>query len=303
MLNILLIFIYLLAGVVLQKTNALPKDFHQKINAFVINVSLPALALLHIPGLHFTSALWMPVATAWIVYVLAFLFFLFLQKIFLFNNKTLACLTLCCGLFNSAFIGLPIVEAVYGKEGLQLAILVDQPGSFLVLSILGVFTAVWYSAGKTDAMLLVRKILSFPPLWGFLFALILLFSKSSLPQFVLPPLKILAALLTPLALISVGLQLKFSIASIFEKEVILGLGYKLLIAPAAIFLLYGVLLQNHTLEMKVSVLQAAMGPMISGAIIASNYGLNARLASLLVGIGIPLSFITAAGWYFVSNIQ
>jgi len=132
--------------------------------------------------------------------------------------------------------------------------------------------------------------------------LVLLFTKIEVPSLTILPLKILAALLTPLALISVGLQLKFNIQSIKEKEVIAGLGYKLLIAPAAIFLLYAVVLHNHTLEMKVSVLQAAMGPMISGAIIASNYGLNPRLASLLVGIGIPLSFFTIAGWYFISNL-
>jgi len=302
MLNILLIFVYLFAGLALQKVNALPKDFHLKINAFIINISLPALALLHIPKLQFSTTLWMPVATAWIVYLLAFIFFKLIQKLLHFNNYTLACLTLCCGLFNSAFIGLPTVQALYGSKGLQLAILVDQPGSFLVLSTLGVFTAVWYSAGKTDVLIVLRKIFSFPPLWGFIFALILLFTKTNLPTFTLPALKILAALLTPFALVSVGLQLKFSIDSLKEKEVIAGLGYKLLIAPAAIFLLYGVLLNNHTLEMKVSVLQAAMGPMISGAIIASNYGLNPRLASLLVGIGIPLSFFTIAGWYFISNL-
>ena len=302
MLNILLIFIYLFAGLVLQRVNILPKDFHLKINAFIINISLPALALLHIPKLQFSSALWMPVATAWIVYVLAFVFFKLIQKALRFDNYTLACLTLCCGLFNSAFIGLPTVQALYGNQGLQLAILVDQPGSFLVLSTLGLFTAVWYSAGKTDIFVIGRKIFSFPPLWGFLFALVLLFTKTEVPSLTILPLKILAALLTPLALISVGLQLKFNIQSIKEKEVIAGLGYKLLIAPAAIFLLYAVMLQNHTLEMKVSVLQAAMGPMISGAIIASNYGLNPRLASLLVGIGIPLSFFTIAGWYFISNL-
>jgi predicted permease len=302
MLNVLLIFVYLFAGILLQKVKFLPKNLHLSINAFIINISLPALALLHITKLQFSSGLWMPVATAWIVYVLAFIFFKTIQKVLHYDNYTLACITLCCGLFNSAFIGLPTVQALYGNEGLQLAILVDQPGSFLVLSTLGVITAVWYSPGKSSVFIVVRKILSFPPLWGFLFALVLLLTKTDLPTFTIPPLKVLAALLTPFALVSVGLQLKFNIQSIKEKEVISGLGYKLLIAPAAIFLLYGIILKNHSLEMKVSVLQAAMGPMISGAIIATNYGLNPRLASLLVGIGIPLSFVTIAGWYFISNM-
>jgi predicted permease len=48
---------------------------------------------------------------------------------------------------------------------------------------------------------------------------------------------------------------------------------------------------------KVTVLQAAMAPMITAAIIAQEYELNSDLANLMVGIGIPLSFLTILMWY------
>jgi malate permease and related proteins len=45
---------------------------------------------------------------------------------------------------------------------------------------------------------------------------------------------------------------------------------------------------------QVTVFEAAMGPMIGGAIVALDYGLNPRLVTLMVGLGLPLSLLTAA---------
>jgi predicted permease len=46
------------------------------------------------------------------------------------------CLILTAGLGNTSFLGFPIIEALYGQEGMKTAILVDQPGTFVVLSTL-----------------------------------------------------------------------------------------------------------------------------------------------------------------------
>jgi predicted permease len=42
-----------------------------------------------------------------------------------------------------------------------------------------------------------------------------------------------------------------------------------------------------------------MAPMITGCILASSYGLKPRLSSMMIGFGIPISFITLLFWYFV----
>ena len=48
---------------------------------------------------------------------------------------------------------------------------------------------------------------------------------------------------------------------------------------------------------KVTVLETAMAPMITGSIVAISNNLEPKLASLMVGVGIPLSFFTLAIWY------
>jgi predicted permease len=55
------------------------------------------------------------------------------------------------------------------------------------------------------------------------------------------------------------------------------------------------------LLLKTAVLQAAMAPMISGGILAVSHRLNPPLANAMVGLGIPLSFITVPLWAWGLN--
>jgi predicted permease len=61
-------------------------------------------------------------------------------------SKKIGCLILTAGLGNTSFLGFPIIEALYGQEGMKTAILVDQPGTFVVLSTLEL-SATMYSKG------------------------------------------------------------------------------------------------------------------------------------------------------------
>jgi predicted permease len=42
--------------------------------------------------------------------------------------------------------------------------------------------------------------------------------------------------------------------------------------------------------------------MITGGIIAMTYGLDPRLAASLLGVGIPLSFLTLPAWYWLLTV-
>jgi predicted permease len=49
-------------------------------------------------------------------------------------------------------------------------------------------------------------------------------------------------------------------------------------------------------------MQSAMAPMITASILASNYGLKPKLSSMMVGVGIPLSFLSLAFWYWILQV-
>ena len=52
---------------------------------------------------------------------------------------------------------------------------------------------------------------------------------------------------------------------------------------------------------KVVIMEAAMASNITASILAASYGLKPRLASMMIGYGIPISFITLAFWYFIAE--
>jgi hypothetical protein len=72
----------------------------------------------------------------------------------------------------------------------------------------------------------------------------------------------------------------------------LGLGFKLVLGPLLIALVYFRALSWNGEVSRVTIFEAAMGAQIGGAIVAMRYGLSPSLITLMVGVGIALSFLT-----------
>ena len=229
----------------------------------------------------------------------SYLFFSAIGNRFGWSKKLTGCLIITAGLGNTSFLGFPMIEALYGEEGLKTAILVDQPGSFVVLSTVGVLVATLYSSGNPNGFQITKKILLFPPFITFLIACVMNVIQVDFHEYAQFLFQKMGNGVTPLALLSVGLQLRFEPKSQHWKFLGLGLLYKLILTPALIYLLYVVILQQHSKVIQVAIMESAMAPMITACILAATHGLKPRLCSMMIGFGIPISFITLLFWYFV----
>ncbi|MBL0012722.1 MAG: AEC family transporter [Flavobacterium sp.] len=297
--SFILLFLCLILGYGLQFVNAFPKNAHLTLNQFVIYISLPALALFYIPKIQINAQLLYPLGIAWLGFLFSFLFFYLIGKRLKWSNKLIGCLIITAGLGNTSFVGFPVIQALFGEEGLKTAIIVDQPGSFVVISTLGIITAVYFSKGQATAKEMSRKILLFPPFIAFFIACIMcLLAVDFIPDFQTVFQK-LGSTVTPIALLSVGYQIKFDKNSQHWKFLRLGLFFKLMLTPAFFYILYKVVGNGKGLVVDVSIMEAAMAPMITGTILSASYGLKPKLSNMMVSIGIPLSFITLAFWYFI----
>lgn len=299
MFNFVLIFVFLLLGIVLQNVKQFPKNTYKILNRVVIYICLPALALYYIPKIKWSNDLLFPISVAWIGFIVSYLLFSFLGKKFGWSKKLIGCLIITAGLGNTSFLGFPIIQALYGEEGMKTAILVDQPGSFVVLSTLGILVATLFSSGSPNRFHIAKKILFFPPFITFLLACVMNILGFDFHQYVEFVLQKIGSTMTPMAMLSVGLQLRFDRKSQHWRFLGLGLLYKLVITPAMFYLLYVVLLQQHTKSIQVAIMESAMAPMITACILASSHGLKPRLSSMMIGFGIPISFITLLFWYFI----
>jgi predicted permease len=297
MINIVMLFVCLLAGVVLGRTGRLPGNAYITINGFIIHVALPALILSQIHGLHFSRDMLWPVLMPWMLFAMSIGVFVALARVWRFSPLTTGALIMTAGLGNTSVVGLPMIETFYGANQMATGILIDQLGTYLVLSTAGIMVACFFSSTKTSARTVLLKVSKFPPLIALVIALLL--NSTEYPTWVVGLLHRLGDTLAPLAMVSVGLQLRFDQLSGRHLTLGLGLGFKLVLAPILLALLFVGVFSRDGVMTRVTLFEAAMGPQIGGAIVAMQYGLNAPLVTLMVGIGITLSFLTLPIWYVV----
>src|SRR5580700_257852 len=294
--NYILLAACMLLGVLLHRSGRLPANAAASLNGFVVHISLPALTLAYVHGLKLNADLILPALMAWVMFSLGCGFFWLVGLALGFSRATTGGLMLTGGLANTSFIGLPMIETFYGPQFLGLGILIDQLGSYFVLSTLGILVASLYSAGHTiNAKAVIRKIALFAPFQAFVLALLLM--PFEYPIWLDDVLRRLGATLVPIALVSVGYQLHLSHVRGKAYALTVGLVFKLAIAPALILLLFAGLLRAERQVLNVTVFEAAMAPMIGASIVAIDHELDPPLLTLMIGVGIPLSFLTLPIWW------
>lgn len=295
--NLILLILCFIIGILLRKSKRMPVNTPAVLNTFILHISVPALTLRYLHGIDFDSSMLLVVAMAWLHFALAAAFFWAVGRWMKLPRGTVGALMLTGGMANTAFFGLPMVEAYYGPAGLPTAILIDQLGSFLVLSILGVTVAGIYSSGRPSVSGIAKRVLTFPPFIAMCAALLLM--SADYPPWFSEVIKRLGDTLAPLALVSVGFQLRLGHLAGNVRNLALGLGFKLVLAPLVLLLLYVPLLGAHGQAIQVSLFEAAMPPMITAAILATEHDLDPQLATLMVGVGMIVSFFTLSVWWFV----
>lgn len=301
MINILIVALYLLAGIVLQKLKALPNNITGLLNTYLIYIVLPVIALQYIPAIELSAELLLPALTVWLFFMVGWILISGIGKFSKWDKATVGCLVLTVGLSNTSFLGFPIIEALYGEEGLKIALLVDQPGSFLLVSSLAIMVAALYGEDKMRKRDIGKKILFFPPFIFFLISLVMNLLNVQVYGIVEDIMVLIAMSLTPIALIAVGLQIKIKRADLIQSPLIIGLAMSLILAPALVYLFLGLILNFEGLIFQVTVMEIAMPPMITASIIAIRFNLKPQLASLMVGVGIPISLISLSIWYLILN--
>lgn len=310
MANFALILIGLGAGYLFRRSRVLPASAAAALNAVVVYLGLPALVFTVVPKLvgqiSGSAHLFIPLSMAWLTLGMAAVLFGWLGKRRGWGRSTTGAMVLMVGLGNTSFVGIPLLDALYGPDSLPTILLVDQPGQFLCLATAGTITASLYAGNKPSPRLIARKVVLFPPfialILGFVAVLVV-------PAAWRAPVDAVCAKLSPtvvpLSLISVGLQLEVSAAVLRRRSehLLLGLGAKLVLFPLLLSGLYVGLLRSVDFSTKITILEGAMAPMITGAILVSDSKLDAEIGSLMIGVGIPISLLTVPAWdWLLTNL-
>jgi predicted permease len=292
--NFILIAICIIAGMLFRRSKALPADTHRGINAWIIYLALPAVSFKYLPHMVWSHNLLAPVLAPILVWLGGWCFVKLYKRASPIDLPTQGGLRLSSGLANTSFVGFPLIAAYFGEEHISTAIICDQV-TFFLLSTIGVVVAIKASQKQSLSVgVVAKRVLRFPPFLGCVAALTIphLVNISPLD----PVFDKLAATVAPLALFSIGLQLRFDGWKQELKPILSTLVYKLILAPALVMAIFA-LLHFKGIISQVSIFEAAMPTLLTSGVVADEYGLNPKLSNLIIGIGIILSLLTTAVWY------
>lgn len=280
-----------LLKIILQQKPLFVQKVIRYINVFIIWVALPALILSTVPGLQFSLEHIFPLFVPWFLMLLGAVLSYLLAKKFRWSRELVVAIIILIGLGNTAFLGVPIIEYLMDEKALLSAIVYDQLGSFIMLSVIAtsLIAAVGSNSEKLSYIFVMKKIMQFPPFLSLVAALFL--PVAFFTETVLDILGTFSVFLLPLAMLVIGLQFSFRIEKEFFLPVSVVLVSKMIVAPLFIFLLgQAFMLPEHII--KPSILQSAMPPMVTAAVLLVSSNVAPRFAATTLGIGTLLACFT-----------
>ncbi len=295
--NFILIGVFVALGMVFRRLEAFPKDTAQVLNMFALYVSLPALILLKVPQLRFTSEILVAAVVPWAMLLLSIILILAVARQLRWSRSVTGALLLIVPLGNTSFFGVPMIQAFFGEAGIPFLIIYDQIGTILIFATYGSLILALY--GSKDSLKLttvVRRVLFFPPSMALFFGLAT--RAWPYPQEILTVLGNLSGPLVPLVMTAIGFQLRVRLPRTVLPPLGFGLGIKLLIAPL-VALLGCRLLGLTGLAVDVTIFEAGMPPMVTAGALAVAAGLETELAVALVSLGMVAAFASLPLLYLV----
>jgi predicted permease len=297
MTGVALVALCLLVGWALRACGRVRDDAAGTLSRVVVDVALPCLTFRAMRSLHPDGAVhaWGPALAAYIAFLAGLGALSLAARMLRWDRPTTGTVLVTATVGNTAFVGLPLIEGLFGPDALPTAMQVDQGGSFVLVSTASVLLAGAYGGRGRSLRAALGAMARFPPLIGS--GLGLASRGWPLPAWANLATERLAALVVPLALLSVGMRLRFDRHALARDRgpLLVGLWVKLALAPAAA-LVFTRSIGLDPRERAVTVAQCAMAPMVTAAIVATEHGLRAELASALVAVGAVASLATVPLW-------
>ncbi|MDB4575902.1 AEC family transporter [bacterium] len=211
------------------------------------------------------------------------------------EGKITGAVVLAASFPNATYMGLPVLESLYGDAGRSIAIQYDLFACTPLLLTVGILIARIYGQSDNQAPLW-QSLLKVPPLWAALFGVLINLSGIAMPGALEQWMEMLAAGVIPLMLFSLGLSLRWDTIDRSRLPTVIPIVMlQLIIAPLVVWgVAHGVGLEGVVLTG--TVMEAAMPSMVIGIVLCDRYGLDTGLYAAAVTLTTLLSLFTLPVW-------
>ena len=287
--TIIPIILMIILGYALKRIDVLKAEDAMALNKIVINIAMPSLIFLAMYKVDMSIlSLIAPIpficlSVGAICGLLAYLF----SKLKNYPEKTRWSVVSTSALFNSGFLGYPIVLGVFGGDGFVRAVFYDM-GSTILFIMFGVLFSVIFAGRYLE---ILKRAVSFPPLWAIILGLLLNFLNVNIGLISSNTLTYLGGATIPLIMISLGLSLDFKGIKENINTALSVSAIKLFIAPLIAFIIVTIL-GIGGLEKQVTVIEAGMPSAMLSLVLAITYDLDIKIAAACIFLSTILSMAT-----------
>ena len=226
----------ILLGYFLKKTGILKESDGEVISRLIFNVTLPSIVINVFSTMYIDKNLFL-------VPIIAFVFGLFMVVVAIIAFKgesrwDKGMLTMLVPSFNVGLFAYPLVESIWGKEGLKYFGMFDMGNSFIVFAACYIIASIYStSEGEINYKNILSKTLHSIPFLTYIIILTINLLGLSIPKPIIEITGIISKANMPLALLALGLYLSFSfkksylknMAKIIALRYIIGLGVGILL--------------------------------------------------------------------------
>lgn len=287
--KLLQLFLLILAGFTLKKSGILNEEDARKIITLNTYSFLPALIFNVIYTSDFKrDFVVVPLVGLLIIFIMNLISFFVGYISGIREKRYLMPFIVASSAGNTGYIGYPVSLALFGKQGLSLAVTFDVFAT-VFYALLFAALLISYGGGKTESFSeLLKSVITFPPTIAALLAVLL--RPVRIPLFIHETLEFVSQAAIPLTLVALGISLVQIVRFDYLKHLALSVTLKLLISPLIAYLVVPWFLDG--LPAKITILQSGMPALMLTYILSIRYQTDPDFASFIVFFSTLLSIIT-----------
>ena len=275
-------------GALLRATRLLKSSDAKPLNAVIIYAGLPAFVFRAVRGAELGPDLWRVIAISWIVFLAVLGIAWLVTGVRGSDRSRRGAILLVAALGNTGYIGYPVTQALLGKDGVPLAVFSDVFGTVFALVLVGLPIAAKLGSSKESRVNLVREIVTFPAVVALVAGL--LARPVPIPTPVSSGLDLLANLVAPLIMLSVGISLQPRSLVRGAADIAVVTVLRLAVAPVLALLVGAAFLEGDAL--RVAALQAGMPAMMLSLVVGERFGLDTDFIASAIFVTTVLSAVT-----------
>lgn len=287
--TILAIILMILIGYFSKKIGLLKPEDSTTLNKIVVNIAIPSLIFLAMYGADLSNIkTLLPITVICLITgILSGIVVYLFARSRRYPEKKKWTVVGTSTLFNSGFLGYPVVLGVYGSMGLVRAVFYDMGSTILFLS-LGILFIVLFG-GKYSSI--IKRTVLFPPLWGIILGITVNLLHLNIGSLPLDVLKYLSGAAIPIIMISLGLSLEVGGLKDYLDAATFVSTVRLIISPAIAFVLVTMLGFSY-INSTVTVVEAGMPSAMLSLVLAASYDLDIKAAAACIFMSTVLSMVT-----------